>query len=182
MNFKICCSAWNCKALKFLHKMKDSGLVDLWLGQPNASKNGKVKSCKKEFQAKIKSDDSATNETPFFCVFETAFLLQDDQGLKSLDRNWNFFDNFHAVWWIKSLTSEATPSATQLFKRAYKISHPSGLSTSWDTLPSFASSSQSAKIGLSVNFLCQKSSESYSLKNNRLGAHFLLRWFFYNFN
>ena len=32
---------------------------------------------------------------------------------------------------------------------SYKISHPPGLQASWDTLPSFASSSQSAKIGLS---------------------------------
>ena len=28
---------------------------------------------------------------------------------------------------VKSLTSEATPSATQFFKRSYKISHPPGL-------------------------------------------------------
>ena len=28
---------------------------------------------------------------------------------------------------LKSLTSEATPSATQFFRRAYKISHFSGL-------------------------------------------------------
>ena len=50
---------------------------------------------------------------------------------------------------IKSITSEVTPSATQFFKRSYKISHPPGLEASWDALPSFASSSQSAKIGLS---------------------------------
>ena len=50
---------------------------------------------------------------------------------------------------VKSLTSEATPSATQFFKRSYKISHSPELYASWDALPSFASSSQNAEIGLS---------------------------------
>ena len=36
---------------------------------------------------------------------------------------------------IKSLTSEATHSATQFFKQSYKISHPPGLYASWDALP-----------------------------------------------
>ena len=39
---------------------------------------------------------------------------------------------------MKSLTSEATPLATQFYKRSYKISHNPGLLTSWDALPSFA--------------------------------------------
>ena len=52
-------------------------------------------------------------------------------------------------WAIKSLTSEVAPSTTEIFKRSYKISHDPGLYASWDALPSFASSSQSAKIGLS---------------------------------
>ena len=30
-------------------------------------------------------------------------------------------------WLVKSLTLEATPSATQFFKRSYKMSHPPGL-------------------------------------------------------
>ena len=34
---------------------------------------------------------------------------------------------FDGCWWLKSLTSEATPSATQFFKRSYKISHNPGL-------------------------------------------------------
>ena len=79
--------------------MKDSGIVDLWLGQPNASKNGKVKSWKKEFLANIESDDSATNETLFFSSSRLTFFLQDDQGLKSFHRNENFFDTFHAGRW-----------------------------------------------------------------------------------
>ena len=43
---------------------------------------------------------------------------------------------------IKSLTSEATPSATPYFKMAYKISHPPQLKVSWVDLPSFATSSK----------------------------------------
>ena len=43
---------------------------------------------------------------------------------------------------IVSWESEATPSATPVFKRAYKISHPPWLSVSWIDLPSFASSSK----------------------------------------
>ena len=49
--------------------------------------------------------------------------------------------------WVVSWGSEVTPSKTPFFKRAYKISHPPGVS--WDALPSFASSAQSAEIGLS---------------------------------
>ena len=111
----VCCSAWNCKTLKFLHKTKDSGIVDLWLGQPNASKNGKVKSWKKEFLAKIESDDSATNERLFFfSSSRLTFFLQDDQGLKSFDRNWNFFDTFHAGWPVNVLISECAKSSFML--------------------------------------------------------------------
>ena len=79
----VCCSAWKCKTLKFLHKTKDSGIVDLWLGQPNASKNGRVKSWKKEFLAKIESDDSATNETLFF------FRLRDWLFSFKITKDWN---------------------------------------------------------------------------------------------
>ena len=43
---------------------------------------------------------------------------------------------------IKSLMLEAIPSATQFFKRAYKISHFPGLKASWVDLPSFATSSK----------------------------------------
>ena len=43
-------------------------------------------------------------------------------------------------WLIVSWESEATPSATLFFKRAYKISHPPRLWVSWIDLPSFASS------------------------------------------
>ena len=43
---------------------------------------------------------------------------------------------------IVSWESEATPSATPFFKRAYKISHPLRLWVSWIDLPSFASSSK----------------------------------------
>ena len=50
---------------------------------------------------------------------------------------------------LQSLTLEVTPSANQIFKRAYKISHPPGLEASWDDLLIFASSAQSVKIGLS---------------------------------
>ena len=50
---------------------------------------------------------------------------------------------------IVSWGLELTPTATPFFKRAYKISHPPGLWAFWDALPSFASSAQSAKIGLS---------------------------------
>ena len=45
---------------------------------------------------------------------------------------------------VKSLTSEATPSATQFFTRSYKISNNPGLGASLDALPSFAAWS---KIG-----------------------------------
>ena len=50
---------------------------------------------------------------------------------------------------VVSWGSEATPSVTPFFKRAYKISHPTGLQASWDALPGFASSAQSVKIWLS---------------------------------
>ena len=43
---------------------------------------------------------------------------------------------------VVSWESEATPSATPFFKRAYKISHPPRLWVSWIDLPSFASSSK----------------------------------------
>ena len=43
---------------------------------------------------------------------------------------------------IVSWESEATPSATPFFKRAYKISHFPGLWASWVDLPSFATSSK----------------------------------------
>ena len=43
---------------------------------------------------------------------------------------------------VKSLTSEAIPSANQFFKRAYKISDFPGLEASWVDLPSFATSSK----------------------------------------
>ena len=49
---------------------------------------------------------------------------------------------------LKSLMLEVTPLATQFFKKSYKISHNPGLY--WDVMPSFASTSQSAKIGLST--------------------------------
>ena len=44
--------------------------------------------------------------------------------------------------YLNSLTSEATPSATPYFKRAYKISHPPQLKVSWVDLPSLATSSK----------------------------------------
>ena len=47
---------------------------------------------------------------------------------------------------IKSLASEETLSPNQFFKRFYKISHNPWLLASWDALPTFASSWQSAKI------------------------------------
>ena len=57
---------------------------------------------------------------------KTWMLLQ--QGLKmawtDLQENLKKVD-FWLVW--KWLTSEATPSATQFFKRSYKISHNPGL-------------------------------------------------------
>ena len=43
---------------------------------------------------------------------------------------------------IVSWESEATPSATPFFKRAYKISHFPGLWVPWVDLPSFATSSK----------------------------------------
>ena len=43
---------------------------------------------------------------------------------------------------VVSWESEATPSATPFFKRAYKISHPPRFWVSWIDLPSFASSSK----------------------------------------
>ena len=43
---------------------------------------------------------------------------------------------------VVSWESEATPSATPFFKRAYKISHPPRLWVSWIDLPSFASLSK----------------------------------------
>ena len=45
-----------------------------------------------------------------------------------------------SCFWLVSWESEATPSATPFFKRAYKISHPPRLWVSWIDLPSFASS------------------------------------------
>ena len=58
-----------------------------------------------------------------------------------------YIDLRHPVYLVmgrKSLTLEATPLATQFFKRSYKISHNPGLSASLDALPSFAAWS---KIG-----------------------------------
>ena len=53
-------------------------------------------------------------------------------------------------------------------------------------MPNFASSSQSAKIGLSKWIFYVKKhrnlSDFFLLKNNDLGAHFLLKWLFGNFN
>ena len=51
---------------------------------------------------------------------------------------------------LKSLTSKATPLATQFFKRAYKISHFPGLWASWFDLPSFATLSK-----IWSNFKCK---------------------------
>ena len=56
-------------------------------------------------------------------------------------------DRINIVYLLRSLTLEATPSATQIFKRSYKISHnpgshDPGLQASLDTLPSFAASSK----------------------------------------
>ena len=50
---------------------------------------------------------------------------------------------------LKSLMLKVTPSATQFFKRSYKISHTPRLQVSQDALPRFAALLQSAKIGLS---------------------------------
>ena len=58
-----------------------------------------------------------------------------------------FVTFFGKIWYtihylLVSWESEATPSATPFFKRAYKISHPPRLWVSWIDLPSFASSSK----------------------------------------
>ena len=58
--------------------------------------------------------------------------------------------HFYLLSKVKSLTLEATPLETHCFQRSYKISHNPGLKASWDALPSFARSSQSNEIGLSI--------------------------------
>ena len=93
-------------------------------------------------------------------------------------------------WWLCSRLvswgSEVTPSATPFFKRAYKISHPPGLYASWHALPSFTSSAQSAKIGLSKWIFYVKNhpnlSDFFSFKNTNLRAHFLLSKLFDDIN
>ena len=72
---------------------------------------------------------------------------------------------------LVSWGSEATPSATPFFKRAYKISHPPRLWAFWDALPSFASSAQSAKIGLSKGIFYVKNHPN--LSESRIIANFL---------
>ena len=47
-----------------------------------------------------------------------------EMTFQSMLQNKHFFIQ---GWRLKSLTSEATPSATQFFKLSYKISHPPGL-------------------------------------------------------
>jgi hypothetical protein len=59
-------------------------------------------------------------------------IRQNEQSLSSIIR--------HKL--LKSLTLEAIPSATQFFKRSYKISHNSGLEASLVALPSFAALSK----------------------------------------
>ena len=50
--------------------------------------------------------------------------------------------NTFTTYLLVSWESEATPSATPFFKRAYKISHFPRLWASWVDLPSFATSSK----------------------------------------
>ena len=87
---------------------------------------------------------------------------------------------------LKSLTSEATSSTNQFFKRSYNISHPRWLKVSQDALPSFAALSQSAKIGLSKWIFYFKIHPNlwifFSLENKNLAAHFLLKLFICNYN
>ena len=55
----------------------------------------------------------------------------------------NLMNNVYNYSYILvSWESEATPSATPFFKRAYKISHFPGLWAPWVDLPSFATSSK----------------------------------------
>ena len=58
---------------------------------------------------------------------------------QSLVAQWSLKFNIAA---LVSWGSEATPSATPFFKRAYKISHPPRLYVSWVDLPSFATLSK----------------------------------------
>ena len=49
-------------------------------------------------------------------------LIGDDEALQeSWDRICEIYEDMQSQ--VKSLTSEITPSATQVFKRSYKISH-----------------------------------------------------------
>ena len=64
--------------------------------------------------------------------------------------------------------SEATLSATHLFKRSYKISHPPWLWASPDALPSFAALLKSAKIGLSKQI--------FYVKNHPNLSDFFFQW------
>ena len=81
-------------------------------------------------------------------------------------------------WWL-----EATPLATHLFKRSYRISHPPRLWVSPDALPSFAALFKRVKVGLSkwISYIIQIFL-FFSMKNKCLGTHFLLKSYFCNFN
>ena len=75
---------------------------------------------------------------------------------------------------IKSLSTEATPLATQFFKRAYKISHPPQLQGCRIALPSFAASSKigpdfSKKVGLKLELKCAPKFLFFDEKNIRFG-------------
>ena len=77
-------------------------------------------------------------------------------------------------WWL-----EATPLATHLFKRSYKISHPPRL---W-ALPSFADLLKSDKVGLSkwISYIIRIFLFFFN-EEKCLGTHFLLKSYFCNFN
>ena len=99
------------------------------------------------WQWKLYNKDLFASTVPRGCwlcnwaTIEIVSSLMESNSLKLTD--------LMLIPFIGSWGSEATALATHSFKRSYKISHPARLKVSWDALPSFASSSHSAKIGVS---------------------------------
>ena len=88
-------------------------------------------------------------------VTEFRYCIKVGEGVKN-----GFFNlpNFYDPVSIKVINLGNDTFGSPFFKRSWKISHPSQ-----DALPSFAASSQSVEIGLSVctYFLFQESFESF---------------------
>ena len=87
-------------------------------------------------------------QNSFYAISGTFYTLLNntDLYLSYFILSYVFLGHNDSVEWgltvLVSWESEATPSATPFFKRAYKISHFPGLWAPWVDLPSFATSSK----------------------------------------